>query len=216
MAFTGERIVLTNADILYSREAFSAAEQRIQQGKKLIVITGTRSRSALLFHPYPVGLDSPALLDWALERMHPITRDCFWGTGRTNTPSIVLFRNGGNVCARSFHMNPLAVVKDRDLDWNNTNDVGLPELFHADEIHVVTDRNEAAMAELSPDSRTIPTVQGAMNLTSLSSWARHTAPIHRWLFQHRCTLQGASVDCGDAAVADEILARFPYTEKAPA
>lgn len=210
LADYGERVVLTNADIVVSREAYVVAERQFVRGRKLVMIAGTRSRAEDLSEPVPAGLPSRQLLDWATEHMHPITRDCHWGGAWTITPSIILFRHRGNLCARSFHMNPLALVKDRDLVWQGTNDTGLPTLYRPDEIHVVRGRDEASMAELSPADRTIPQhLLEPLSVDRVVDWARlNTAPIHRWFFTHRTVLLGDENDCGDNMVAGEVLARL--------
>lgn len=216
-----ERVALMNADMVMSIEALSASEARFRQGKRAIIAAGTRTKAPLKpgrfsrkrFGPPPMW--SRELLAWTMANAHPITRQCFWGEGRCHLPWGVYFEQGPNVVLRGFHLHPFAVVKDRDLPFKNTVDLALVDHYTRDEMHVVTDADEMALAEMSPPEKVFADNEWPIDATAVFSWAlRGAGPTHWWNFGHRICIRGdaAAVDA-DAEVAATIERLNPYREE---
>lgn len=200
----GELVAIQNGDHILSVESLEAAERRLMSGKKLIMCAGTRTVGAIFGQP-PV-MPSADLLQWAMHFAHPIIQQSFYPTGRGVLPSVLYFRDDrGNVILRAFHLHPFAVLKDRELDFAGTVDRDLPDNFKPHEIHVVTDKNELAMAEISPMSKRFPLRGYAMDDDYLLWWGAHNAsPMHWHFFGHRIVIQGsADTDCD--APADRLI-----------
>lgn len=207
----GDRVVLLNADIIISTETFASIERRFRQGKKAVVCGGTRAVvpwwASYPQHPLPAR----KLARWAIEHPHPITRMLFWGTGTTTHPSVLYFRKGKDVVLRGFHIHPIAVLKDRPLPFWGSIDLNLAECYRYDEIHVVTDVDELAIAEISHPKKTHHQWDRVLDVPQVVAWAiRGAREMHWWNFRHRVIIAGAGADAGDSAVADEILRLCPY------
>jgi hypothetical protein len=203
----GEAIAFINADMVPSIECFAAAEARFQQGKRLVMTAGTRTLST---ERPPIGSSARGLLSWAWQHRHPWIVGCTWGEGRTNLPSLLHFRSGGNVVLRGFHLHPFAVLKEKDFGFRrDTIDHDLMDAFSKDEIHVVTDADELGFAEMSPRERDFGYGR-TISVQSIAAWAtRGASPTHRWLFQHRIVLAGKPGDeIGDTAICRQILAQL--------
>jgi hypothetical protein len=85
-----------------------------------------------------------------------------------------------------------------------TIDADLPDNFTRAEIHLVTDADEAAFAEISESSRAFK-IDG-LNVESVAIWAKKAAtPIHHWFFKQRIAICGDGGDIGDGEVCDQIL-----------
>lgn len=211
-ARANERVVLLNADIMVSREAFVAAEWRFRQGKRAIVTCGTRTLPGFLGAPGP--LPARDLLAWSLRRPHPITRSCYWPTGKCHLPWGIYFRNGDSVILRAFHLHPLAVVKDRALKFDGTIDMDLVDNYRHSEIHLVTDPDEMAIVEMSPKSKVLGDNPWPIDVGQILSWAlRGARPMHWWNFRHRICVQGDPDSVTeDVSVADEVLRLCPFAE----
>lgn len=215
-----ERVGILNADMLVSIEAFAAAEHRFRQGKRAIIAAGTRTVAPTPhwwrrnFGPSP--MPARQLLAWSMRNAHPITKQCFWGPGRCHLPWGIYFREGGNVVLRAFHLHPFAVVKDRDLPFQNTVDLAMVDNYRRDEMHIVTDADEMALAEMSPLSKTFDDNAWPIDTTAILTWAlRGAGPTHWWNFGHRICIQGdPAAVTSDAAVADTIARLDPYKEAA--
>lgn len=202
-AQTGEYVALLTADIVVSRETFAACTTRFGEGKKAIVAAASRT----LGRTYPlIDATAPDLLDWTMDWRHPMIMACFWGQP-SNTPWAVYFRHDGRTILRGFHLHPLAVVKDRSIPFKGTLDQDLLTNFRHSEIHVVTDRHELAMAEISPADRNISLRRRAMTPESIADWARTRAlPVHRWLSTHRIVIQGDDGPGPDQDIWPKVLA----------
>lgn len=210
----GDRVVLLNADIMVSVEAFAAIERRFRQGKKAIVCAGTRTLlGPLTWAPGP--LTARRLTAWTLRHIHPISRSCYWGSGTTSSPWTVYFHENGSTVLRGFHLHPLAVVKDRPLTFTGSVDLNLVDNYKFDEIHLVTDADELAIGEISGAWKTHPCTEWPFDIGQIVSWAIRGAggPMHWWNFRHRVTLRGdSSAVTIDHAVADEVMRLCPYPE----
>ncbi len=207
----GERVMLMNADIVVSRETFSACEQRFAEGKKLIVASATRC----LFKPGVVpeiGAKSRELLAWSLEVKHPSVAECFWGVGHTMIPWAIYFKTSTGVVIRGFHLHPLAFIKQAGLTFKGTSlDEHLIEEFSKDEIHVVTSPDEFGLAELSPPAYLFK-LDKSMTEKSVYNWAVHrTTSRHRWLFEHRIVVSGTGEDQSDVEPCNTILEKLKWS-----
>lgn len=203
LARPGECVALINADMVPSREVFSAAERQFAQGRRMIMMAASRTLGGAA----PIGADAAALLEWAMAHKHPTIMECFWGRGRSSIPWAIYFEHGGDIVLHGFHLHPFAVMKDRDLQFSGaTIDWDLADNYRQDEIHLVTEPSEAAFAELSPPERNFPLIPHALTVADIAAWARHQAtPLHRWLFSQRITIRGDGAATGDAAICDQIL-----------
>lgn len=203
-ALNGEAVALVNADMVWSVECFSAAEKRFRQGKKAIFVCSSRTLGGVP----PIGAKSADLLRWTMERAHPAVEEQFWGTGRTKVPSLLYFRNGDDICCQGFHLHPFAAIKDSTLAFNGvTCDTDLGEAYTDEQIHIVTDKDELAFAELSPPSRTFGTTPHPLSVEYVGYWAKRNAlPAHRRMFAHAITLTGSGADIGNKKVCAEVLA----------
>ena len=215
----GERVAILNADMLVSIEAFAAAERRFRAGKRAIIAAGTRTLapSPRRWRDWgPAPMTSRDLLAWSMENAHPITRQCFWGSGRCHLPWGVYFRDGGNVVLRAFHLHPFAVVKDRELPFQNTVDLAMVDNYSRDEMHVVTDADELALAEMSPASKVFGDNPWPIDAASILAWAtRGAGPTHWWNFGHRICIEGhASRVASDARLAETVARLNPYDKEA--
>lgn len=207
-------VALQNADHIISNDAYLACERRFDQGFKAVVCAGTRTVGPLFNEPVPVDIGPADLLSWAMLRAHPIIQQSMYPDGKGAVPSVMYFSDGKNTISRSWHLHPLAVLKDRDLKFEGTIDSDLCECFLPSEIHVVTERNELAMAEISPMTKRLPLLPNGMDHDYISWWAtKHAKPRHREFFKKRIVIEGsADTDC-DAA-ADDILRLLELREAA--
>jgi hypothetical protein len=78
--------------------------------------------------------------------------------------------------------------------------------YTRDEVHVVTDPSEMALAEVSPADRVFPTQRVPMSERSVADWAaRHAIDRHRWFFRDNpIVIQGAG-DCGEGQIVERII-----------
>ena len=202
----GEIVAIQNADHILSIDAFAAAERRLAAGRKLIMCAGTRTVGPLFGNPPPV-LPSAQLLEWALHHAHTITQQSTYPHGKSGVSSTLYFSDGDNTILRGFHLHPFAALKDRDLTFAGTVDRDLPDNFTTDEIHVVTDKNELAQAEISPLTRHFALRPDAMTEDYLYWWGtNHASPMHWHFFAHRIVLKGSYATCCDL-MADRLLTR---------
>lgn len=214
MARDGEAIALFCADMVGSIEIFEAAEKRFAEGKRCIVMAGTRTLSD---QRPPVGASSRELLKWAWRNRHPWIKATTWGEGKSRTQSLLHFQRNENVVLHGFHLHPFAVLNQGKITFPGvTIDRDLIEQFPREQVHVVTSADEAGFAEMSPAERTFADGPDRISTESIADWAalRHNASAtHRWLFTHRICLCGEDADIGDAEVCADILATIERWEK---
>jgi len=204
-------LAFINADMVPSIELFAAAQRRIEDGKKLIMMAGTRTHG----EDPPVGAASRDLLRWAIEHPHPSTIDAVFGQGHSRMCSTVYFQRGPDVVLHAFHLHPFAIVLDRNVGFTGvTIDCDLADQFAETEIHVVTDAEEAAFAETSPLDRTFETGDTPMNIDAILAWVRQSNAVtlrHRWFFEQPITVCGEGVDIGNRAIAGCVLRELRET-----
>lgn len=144
----GSVAVLLNSDIVVSRETFVVVDRVFADPvKKAVVSVGIRT--LIDGNKPPLGVDAQTLSRWIWSHRHSITDDCIWGRGRTGHPTILFFEDGANVAMHGFHLTPMFVRKDRDLEFKGTIDDDMLEHYADDEVFFVRN-GEFAVAELSP------------------------------------------------------------------
>jgi hypothetical protein len=215
-AKVGTVLAILNADHVPSIEAFEAVEKRLAQGKRLVMCAGLRTTSE---NGPPIGETSRALLQWEWEHPHIQTANCIWGAGRSDQPSLLIFVNGKNVVAHAFHLHPFAVAIDgRDLSFEGvTIDDDIALKFKREEVHIVTDADEMALAEMSPPEperwRLLP---NPLMIKHVARWGRKrfasgrpiVNPMHKWFFEHGIRIVGYE-DANEHERVAEILAAMP-------
>lgn len=197
-------VMLLNADVVVSREVFAEA-QRLLRGR-IKVLSALGLRSLISRHEPPIGADAKTLLAWAWKHRHPINEDCVWGRGGTAIPTLLFFERGKSVTARCFHLHPIFVRKDRDLDFSTTIDDDLMSRFAADEIHVLREQ-EMAFAELSPSSKRFPSV-GPLSVERVVRFGGpRFLPAHVLAFKNSIRIVGSDDDeQPDEKPASDIIA----------
>ena len=213
---TGTALAMINADMVPSLEVFGVAERQFALGRRLIMCAATRTMTE--DHP-PIGASSRQVLDWTWDHRHPWISDCIWGSGRTRDPALIYFDDGHNVIAHGFHLHPFAFFADgRRLDFLGYSiDDDFPLAFRTDEIHVVTDADEMAFAEVSRGAQThrFRRQDKPMTAEDIARWARrYTHARHRWLFGHPIVLRGHPKDLVDKQVCHDIVTAFEAKEAA--
>jgi hypothetical protein len=211
VASHGDRVVLTNADMILSDETFAAIETHFRNGYRAIVCSGARTKSQRLWLNVPRS--AAPLSRWSVDRIHPISRSCIWGEGNTGAPWVVYFREGDNIVLRGFHLHPMAVVKDRELPFSGTIDLSLIDNFKFEEIKLIQNL-ECSFAEISAKGKTSTLLDFNFDAAQIVAWAmRGARPMHWWNFRHRVAIVGNpdSVTI-DQDVATEVLSMCPYRE----
>lgn len=207
-AAPGECLAFINADMPGSTEIFGAAEQRFNEGKRLIMMAGTRTIGGIP----PAGARSADLLRWSVQHAHPAMTECIFGIGRSKMCSTVYFRRGEDVICHAWHQHPFALLMDRKVEFAGvTTDRDLQDNYKRDEIHLVTDANESSFAEVSPPERVFGLGPAPMNISTILAWAtKHNAssPHHAWFFEHPIAICGDGGDIGDRAVVNSVLKEF--------
>lgn len=204
----GTMVMLNCSDMIVSREVFAASERRFAEGKRIVM----GCSPSTLAPDAPAGLSASELIDWSVRYMHPYTRERFWG-GSASPPSVLLFRGGENITLRAFHLHPIAMVKDRPIKFFGTIDQDLPSCFRREEIHIVTTRDDIAMAECSPHDRQYQRSRRPVDVAQIAQWCRKIAPVNWWLSTHRIVLTGDAVPPDDA-VWHQVLRHAPPAAKA--
>lgn len=200
----GEALVLLNADLLVSVECFAAIWHQVAAGKKMVICCATRTRP----QEWPKRqIQSAELLSWGMRNAHTITRECYYGSGTIDTPWAIYFRCGTSTVLRGFHLHPLAVVNDRALKFEKSVDWDLASCFAREDIHVVTGKDELALAEVSPAAKPWQSLGRPFGAQDILSWTRRkTIDFHWWLFSQRILIEGEDRDCGDCALHQALMA----------
>lgn len=206
LAEHGSRIAFLCADMVPSVEVFDAADKRFAQDKKLIMCAATRTLSG----SPPIGAKSQTLIDWTMRNMHPMIRECFFGTGRISCPWAIYFKRGDQIVLHGLHLHPFAAIKTNKMMsfQGATVDFDLAASFDYSEIHLVTDPNELSFAELSPAERVFPLHAKPFTMFDVVVWANaraHCIPVHHWFFEQRILIQGDGSNMDEMAIVDNIL-----------
>jgi hypothetical protein len=204
----GEAVAFIPPDCAISAGGLEAIRRRLDEGKRLIaticIRVGTEGGPRLSYEPRD-------LMAWALMNRHRMMRVSTWGSDPcSGWPSIVLFNAPCGAIGRAFHLHPIAVRGGR-ADYSNTIDDDLVAQFTPEETHVVTDSDELAFVEISPETRTMGEVNSPLGAEWIAHFGRQYAnPMHRHFFGQRIVLrmQDGSDECEDREVADEVLARL--------
>jgi hypothetical protein len=200
-AADGDVIVFLCADLIPSRNLFDFALQKVREGYLAVSIASTRTNPAV---PPRIGASAAELLDFAYENQHPITRESFYGWGRTTHSTNVYFtRDGVSVVLRALHLHPVVVVKQGDVDFNGTIDADLLAGYPREKIHVVQN-GEAALIEISPPTKTLGVGRRPFGVRDIFGiYAEKSNDLHRWYFEKPIRIAGTD-DCGDAFVASQV------------
>ncbi len=194
----GDYFAPFNADHLLSREVFAASEKNFSAGKRLVMYAAPRTVAK---GSPGFGCDASAVVDFFLANPHPEVLSATWGAGGTFHPSVLYQRNADNACCNAFHMHPVAlVVPEKPIKFVSTVDNDMVCAFARDDIHVVTEPSEMAIAEISPPEKLLGGTHreggppGAIILRSpnwIADWGCGLLPMHRWFFRHRVTFRGS-------------------------
>jgi hypothetical protein len=202
LASRNDRVMLLTADMVVSREIFTACERLIASGKNLICCAGMRS---LDDNEVPIGASARELLQWGWENRHPLTRACTWPSGQSGDLSRIFFDGGDVVNTRMWLPHPIALKKDsRSLRFGPTVDANLINNYSVHEIHLIADADEAACLELSPADKPFYLIN-SMDERIAGGEIKLSRMLHRSLLQKRVAIVGEGEDAGDAAVVDRIL-----------
>lgn len=195
----GEVVFFLCADMVVSVNAFRYALDRIAGGDLAVV---TACHRVLDNEPPRTGMDAGELTDFAMNRPHPVTRECFFPWGYSALPVNVYFtRDGHSIVMRAMHLHPFAVVK-RDTEFYGTIDNDLLNDYPRDRIHIVQNR-EIAAVDLTPRDRNHGHA-GRLTAESISEcYRQRCSPLHKWYFDHPIRISGAG-DCGDETVVQAI------------
>lgn len=216
MAAMGDVIAFINADMPCSIEVFSASEKRFAQGKRLIVTIGLRTIGGIP----PIGAKSADLLRWNWQHRHPWLIETTWPSGKSHTPTCIFFVKGDTVIMHAWHLHPFAMLKDHPIGFKgSTIDTDLGADLPFEDIHVVTDCNELAFAEMSPITRNSGIHNKPNDIISLAKFgAGHTNALHRWYFHHPIVIQGKAEDIGNIEICNKIESQMlsnPPSRPAP-
>lgn len=199
------KIMLLTADMIVSREVFAASNKCFEEGKRAIVVGPSRTLPKGDIKP---GMASRELLAWSMSNAHPFTKQTFFG-GRALPPSTMRFTKGDNITMRGFHLHPLAVFKDRKIIFKGTLDQDLLNNYERQYIHVVTDADEMAAAEISPANMKFGLAPRPVGVDEIVNWAnRQCNPMNWWLSTHRIVLAGKD-DTDDIPFWDKIMKHAP-------
>lgn len=206
MAPPDSRVGLLNADLVISRNLFAQCEKYILGGSRAVVLLGIRTLMQDEFPP--VGATPRDLLSWAWDHRHQIIKDLEWGKGASMLPTNLFWSNDQSVVARGFHLHPVAIHKQADLNFISTIDGDMLDSFPRNTIHMVTDPDDMALIEMSEGGKRFP-VGGpgeVMQTAHVAAAMRSRASeLHRWQFAHRIIVRGDGVGINDQPVAAEIL-----------
>lgn len=202
----GDIVTLMCADVIFSREAFVAAEKRLRAGSKVVVCTGTRTVGPLFGNPPPLGIAAADLLEWAVLHRHPIMQQTFIPGGQSPVPSQLYFNTPNGVVARLFTPCLFALIKGPNLTFTGTIDRDLIECFELKDIHVVTKRNELAVVEISPIEKSFGFTAEPLSPEFCAVWARdvNLRKMNFWMLSHCIEITGSG-DGSDALFVDAIL-----------
>lgn len=203
VAARGSAVMTLCADMIVSREVFTACQSRFDSGKRAVVVGSSRT----LAPDAPAGLPSGELLDWMMTFAHPYTQESFWG-GSAMPPSTFYFREGTAIVMRGFHLHPLAVVLDRAVPFKGTLDFDMLQNFGRDEIHVVTDRDEMSAAECSPADMRYNRSRTPIDASVIIPWTRRQLPLHWWLLTHRIKITAGECDA-DVPIIGALMQHAP-------
>lgn len=207
----GEVVGMLYGDTVVSKEFFSSAERRFDEGKKLVMMTGLRVADR---PDIPIGASAEGLLHWAWCNPHAWIRNCTWGTQQcSKQPAVLCFERDGSVISRWFMLYSYAAIKDRNLEFEGLtidHGRGLASRYKADEIYVATGNDEVGCASITPSEHDAGTGE-PMTVDYVALWAQRTLLRRNlWMFQHRMRIIGDG-DPGDREICDAIVAKInPY------
>lgn len=205
----GTKVCLLTADLVLSNNSLKNADAKLTGGATQVVcVAGMRACEEEL---PPVGMSGRDLLAWGWEHRHPMTRDSTWPDGKSYDVWRMYFEKDDEVACRLCLPHPLAFVRTgKSYYFFPTCDVNLIANFGHQEIHLVTDPDEAAMIELSPKEKEYLLTESMLHRyntggPSLPPFWRTDNERHRFLFRQKIIIKGTGGDCGDDMVVRKIL-----------
>jgi hypothetical protein len=209
----GNPVLFLNADMFLSEGALVKARRRLDAGARLVAVCGLRADQDA---PMPTSTKPRDLIAWFLDHMHPTMIRSVWGNPeRTAAPSITFFPAECGLIARAFHLHPLIVRAPRGTQFHGTIDDDLVARMDPKEVRVITDSDEIAVAEISPRTRTLGEIPGALTPEALHTFAQVRANAMHWrFFDHRIVLRDCdrSTRADDAPVVAEVFRLAGFNE----
>lgn len=204
----GECIALLVADQVISRDWFTTAEKKFDQGKNIVVLYGGgRTTGAMPL----AGAEACELKRWTWQHRHHWVEDCTWGRGRSLVPTILFFEKDDTVVSRGFHTHTLAGFRKlkhlKFASLGPDGGEGITNNFDVEEAAVVSSSTEMGYASMTPHSAKWPSGP-PLSVERVAEWAKpQMGAWDRWLFKQRFWIVGDG-DPGDREICDEILRRM--------
>jgi len=207
MAGLGDPISLLTADMVVSLETFVTCRRLFALGRKLICCAGMR----VLDDELPeLPLSGRELLAWGWDHRHSMTKECTWPDGTSYDVWRMYFEKDDEVACRLHLPHPIAFIRDnRRIGFGPTVDANLFTNFRLPEIFLITNPDELAVIELSPEGKEFvitETMRYRFNNLgpSCPSFQKIIHNHHRWMYGHKIIIKGDGGDCGDK----ELVRRF--------
>lgn len=203
-------LVFLTADLVMSPSTLASAEARFSNGKFCFTLMGMRVCYKGERPPWRKG--GAELLRWGWQRRHPMTKECTWPDGRSADLWRMYFTNGSSVVCRLCLPHPLVIiVGSNPVQFKPTVDVSVVNNFTPDQIHLVTDPNEAALIELSPPDKefimaeTMEDRLHGRSTISVPSVEPLIHSMHKYMLTHRIVVVGPPDDCGEDPLINRLL-----------
>jgi hypothetical protein len=195
-------LVLLNSDTVVSIETMRAVDAALAGRRKVGVSVGIRT--LIDGNSCPVGATAGNLARWCWNHRHPLTDDMIWGTGAALQPTQMFFPHDDEeqvVSMHCFHLTPMFIVKDRDLNFGGTIDDGLLFNYSDGEIVYFHDR-PFTVAELSPLNKHHPRGKPLRSVEAVTmDDKRWVHPAHLRNFKQQFTVLGKPMALHPAAEA---------------
>ena len=203
MACRGDVVSLMTADAVPVSGSLAYAAAVLANPQKMLIMCAAMRALEEGHIKSTVG---PEFMAWAWANRHPITEQTIWPLGQAGDLSRMHFTDGEAVVTRMCLPHPLAVrIDGRPLAFTPTVDVNFMQCFHHSEIHLARRCDECALVELSPRTKTDRVVSKSIRERLRAGELRVPDPLQRWCLNHRVVITGPDRDCGDDAVAAQIL-----------
>lgn len=209
-----DRVLLLTSDMVVSREVVATCEAKLAAGARIVCCAAMRTsqEGADRLTTELAGVDGRTLLEWAWENRHRMTRECTWPEGTSYDVWRMYFARDDEVAARVFLPHPLAVMPGgkTNLDFRPTIDVNLTSHFSRAVTYMITQPEEGAAIELSPDDKefliTEPMrVRFETRGPSCPPFIPTPNARHRMFFEKKVVIRGTGGDCGDGEVVGRVL-----------
>jgi hypothetical protein len=207
-------LVLLNSDTVVSIETMRVVGTALAGPRKVGVSVGIRT--LIDGNVCPVGVSAEVLARWCWSHRHHLTDDMIWGTGAALQPTQMFFPHDDEervVTMHCFHLTPMFMVKDRDLNFGGTIDDGM--LFNYGDQEIVYFRDRPfVVAELSPFDKHHPHGKPLQSVEAVTmDDKRIVHPAHLRNFKQQFSVFGRPTALHPAAQA--IIGRLDRMAKAP-